>query len=352
MTLRDTCSADHGSSQEALRSRKSGGKRRGGKRKRDSTGSGEARAPSAIKSTGTTRDISRGSFHDDETPSIPLPSLLDAFLISDCEADHQNDDAQPGGSSLTQEQKSRIPKHVATSSSGQSSAASNYPSIPGAVACPPTLREPLVSIVSADPVSASGQALVVEHGAQALHISDPFRIKSIDGQQQQHNHATPPTSTTTRALADYIVREVTAMHHAQADEITASAKPIAEELFSARASPLPNNQHHRAPTPTLEPASSPISDESLYQTTPKWPDINRGDQGNILRSREAVGLDDGCDSEEEYLWLYGEPRSSDTAEKTPDGAGKGYASMDLCTEDDHSGPTRQHSQPGNARSTG
>lgn len=350
MTLRDTCwSANHGSSQEASRSRKSGGKRRGGKRKRDSTGSGEARAPSAIKSTGTTRDISRGSFHDDETPSIPLPSLLDAFLVSDCEADHQNDDAQPGGSSLTQEQKSRIPMYDASlPSNGQPSTASDCPSIQRTNASPPTSQTPLVSIASANPVSAG---LVVEPEAPALQTSDPLRIKSFDV-QQQHNHATPPTSPTTRALADYIVRQVAAINHAQADEFTASAKPIAEELVSARASPVANNQHHRAPTPTLEPASSSISDESLYQTTPKWPNFNRDDQGNPLRSQKDIDLDDGCNSEEEYLWLYGEPRSSDTTEKIPDGAGNEYESMDLCTEDDHSGPTRQHSLPSNARSMG
>lgn len=332
MTLRDTCwSANHGSSQEASRSRKSGGKRRGGKRKR----AGEARAPSAIKSTGTTRDISRGSFHDDETPSIPLPSLLDAFLVSDCEADHHNDDAQPGGSSLTQEQKSRIPKHVATSSSGQSSAASNYPSIPGAVACPPTLREPLVSVVSANPVSASGQALVVEHEAQALHISDPFRIKSIDGQQQQHSHRTPPTSPTTRALVDYIQQEI-------------SAKRLAEEETADSAGPgveFPHSSY--PPAPALEPpaSSSPISDESLYQTTPEWSVTRFPHQMTSTRSPfpEDVDLEDGTESEKEYMWLYGEPRSS-----VPKGVAIEYESMNVCTEDDDSKLTRQRTHTGDA----
>jgi hypothetical protein len=254
-------------------------KARSHKKKRISTGSGDRALSTTSKSVTPTSIASDKAISRNSSLFSPLPNLLEAFLHSeeDDEGSHIHEIAQTGGSSLTHEQKSEIPKHVTSRSI--ISHALVYPSNQDG--------DPSITL----PHFSTGGGPPIEPEAPAFQN----KLKNFDDRRPHHDpRPTPPTSPTTRTLVNFLRQEIDAAQLAQ------------EETASSTYS----NTHQSAPAPALEAsASSPISDESIYQTTPDMSNGHGHHQSTFFNPHADFDIDECSEDEKEYIYLYGERRN-------------------------------------------
>jgi hypothetical protein len=247
-----------------------------------STGPGDRALSTTSKSVTPTSIASDKAISRNSSLFSPLPNLLEAFLPSgeDDEGDHHvHATAQAGGSSLTHEQKSEIPKHVASRSTTSLASASSLSRDDA-----PPIVLPEVSI---------GRSIAVEPEVPASQDE----LKEFNDRQLYNDpRPTPPTSPTTRTLVNYMRQRIDAAQ--LAEEGTAAAR-FTHSTYS--------NTYHSTPAPALEAsASSPISDESLYQTTPGL--SNGHHQSTFFNPHADFDMDECSEDEKEYIYLYGERR--------------------------------------------
>lgn len=164
-----------------------------------------------------------------------------------------------------------------------------------------------------------------------------------------------------------IAAEVSAQHTVGEAHTSYTISPVDSPLPSAQ-SPF---------TPGLFGSDDESSDDSLYDQTPHAPDIPQSERAfNIPLSRDPETVEhsiwDGTESELEYFELYGEPRAGDEVKQemgndeyglgsevgdvdvegemksgkneTEEDASSEAEAMDICTEDENSGPTSQVKQ--------